>query len=117
MYEIFKKLCDEKGIKAADVAKGTGIYQALFSEWKKGKSKPGIDKMIKIANFFDVSVEYLMTGEKNHSKEYYLDEESRDIAEFIRDNPDYKALFDTTRKVKPEDINFVKELIERMTHE
>lgn len=62
MYEIFAKLLDEKGLKAADVTRATGIKSPVFSEWKKGKSKPNTEKMIKIANYLGVSVEYLTTG-------------------------------------------------------
>lgn len=65
MYEIFAKLLEEKGLKAADVTRATGIKSPVFSEWKKGKSKPNTEKMIKIANFLEVSVEYLTTGVRN----------------------------------------------------
>ncbi len=64
MYEIFERLLQEKGLKAADVSRATGIKSPVFSEWKKGKSKPNTEKMIKIAKFLDVSVEYLMTGKE-----------------------------------------------------
>lgn len=67
MYEIFAKLLEEKGLKAADVTRATGIKSPVFSEWKKGKSKPNTEKMIKIANFLDVSVEYLLTGKESKS--------------------------------------------------
>lgn len=59
MYEIFAKLLSERNLKAADVTKATGISSTVFSEWKKGKSKPNTEKLIKIAKFFNVSVEYL----------------------------------------------------------
>lgn len=36
------------------------------------------------------------------------------MAEFLYRNPDYKVLFDASRKVKPEDIDFVKQMIDRM---
>lgn len=62
MYEIFAKLLEEKGLKAADVTRATGIKSPVFSEWKKGKSKPNTEKMIKIANYLGVTVEYLTTG-------------------------------------------------------
>lgn len=64
MYEIFALLLKQKGLKAADVCRATGIKSPVFSEWKKGKSKPNTEKMIKIANFLEVSVEYLMTGKE-----------------------------------------------------
>lgn len=65
MYEIFYKLLVERKLKAADVCRGTGLPSSLFSEWKKGKSTPKADKIKKIADFFGVSVNYLMTGEED----------------------------------------------------
>ncbi len=62
MYEIFARLLAEHGVKAADVSRATGLPSSLFSEWKKGKSKPKIDKLQKIAAYFGVSVDYLATG-------------------------------------------------------
>lgn len=73
MYEVFEMLLKQKGIKAADVCRATGIKSPVFSEWKKGKSRPNTDKMIKIAKFLDVSVEYLMTGEENRLSERNAD--------------------------------------------
>ena len=67
MYEIFAKLLEEKGLKAADVTRATGIKSPVFSEWKKGKSRPNTEKMIKIANFLGVSIEYLLTGSESKS--------------------------------------------------
>ena len=67
MYEIFAKLLEEKGLKAADVTRATGIKSPVFSEWKKGKSRLNTEKMIKIANFLGVSIEYLLTGNESKS--------------------------------------------------
>jgi transcriptional regulator with XRE-family HTH domain len=62
MYEIFERLLTEKGLKPADITRATGIKSSVFSDWKKGRSKPNTEKMIKIANFLGVTVEYLLTG-------------------------------------------------------
>ena len=68
MYEIFVQLLDRTGKKASDVAKATGIPSSTFSDWKKGKSSPKAEKLQKIADYFGVSVDYLMT-EKEEPEE------------------------------------------------
>lgn len=93
MYEIFAKLLQQKNLKAADVCKGTGLPSSLFSEWKRGKSTPKADKMKKIADFFGVSVEYIMTGEE--SPIYYTNEETAAVAQKLFE--DDKVLFDVYR--------------------
>jgi len=99
MYEIFKKELGKKGKRPADIVKETGIQASTFSDWKKGKSNPNTEKMIKIANFLGVSVEYLMTGEKSDlsDNKYYINEETADVAQEIFEND--KILFDTYRSV------------------
>ena len=77
MYEIFAQLLLQKGLKAADVCRATGIKSPVFSEWKKGKSKPNTEKMLKIANFLGVSIEYLMTGKEEPSKTHNASPHSR----------------------------------------
>lgn len=46
--------------------------------------------------------------------DYYLNEETRKIAQEIFDNPELKILFDASRKAKPEDLRFVVEMFKRM---
>lgn len=62
MYEIYCKLRDKRGVKDADVVKETGITKSTFSDWKNGRSKPKNDKLQKIADYFEVSLQYLTTG-------------------------------------------------------
>ena len=62
VYERFTDLLQNKGVRVADVTRATGIKSTVFSEWKKGKAQPKADKLQKIADYFGVSMEYLMTG-------------------------------------------------------
>ncbi len=78
MYEIYCKLRDQKGCKDADVAKATNITKSTFSDWKSGRSKPKGEKLRKIADFFNVSVEYLETG--SISSDELSTKDKRDIA-------------------------------------
>lgn len=62
MYETYCKLRDNMGCKDSDVAKATGITKSTFSDWKSGRSNPKNDKLQKIADYFGVTLEYLLTG-------------------------------------------------------
>lgn len=116
MYEIFALLLEQRHLKAADVCKGTGLPSSLFSEWKRGKSTPKADKLKKIADFFEVSVEYLMTGEEN-SPIYYTNEETARLAQEMYEDEDMRSLFDMKRNMPPErfkaHIEFMKNLYDQ----
>ena len=115
MYEIFQKLLDKRGLKAFDVSKATGISSSTLTDWKKGRSVPKQDKMQKIAEFLGVSIEYLMTGEEKEGAEtYYLNDETREIAQEIFENPDLRSLFDMSRKMPPERLKAHIEFIEKL---
>lgn len=68
MYEIYCKLRDERGMKDSDVVKGTGITKSTFSDWKNGRSNPKNEKLQKIADFFGVTLDYLLTGKEDPDK-------------------------------------------------
>lgn len=63
MYARYTELRDSKGVKDADVSKATNIPASTFTDWKTGKSKPKLEKLIRIAEYFEVSVEELIKKE------------------------------------------------------
>lgn len=64
MFEIFDKLRLDRGLSMYKVAKDTGIAQSTLSEWKTGKTNPKIDKIEVLANYFGVTVDYLLGNEE-----------------------------------------------------
>lgn len=60
MYEKFEQLLNERGVTAYRVAKDTGLSPVMFSDWKTGKSKPKVDKLKILADYFGVSIEYFL---------------------------------------------------------
>lgn len=77
MYDNFERLLIQNNLKPADVARGTGLTTSFFSEWKKGKTTPKVDKLKKIADFFNVPIEYFLTGENSLSNRDERDIEKR----------------------------------------
>lgn len=63
MYDRYKKIRDEKGVTDYKVAESTGITKSTFSDWKTGRSCPKIDKLKKIADYFEVPLEYFLEEE------------------------------------------------------
>lgn len=64
MYNKFRQLINDKGITPYRVAKDTGISQVTLTDWKKGRSTPKVDKLIKIANYLCVPLEELLEEKK-----------------------------------------------------
>ena len=117
MYEIFEQLLQKHGITTYKVSKDTGISQTTFSNWKSGRSTPKQDKMQILADYFGVTVDYLLGIEKDENVQYYLNDETREIAQEIFENKDLRILFDASRKAKPEDLKLIIEMAKRFKGE
>ena len=61
MYEKYTKLRDALEVNDATVARETGMNATVFSDWKSGKSKPKADKLMKLAKYFGVTIEYFLS--------------------------------------------------------
>lgn len=114
MYEIFAKLLEERGVTAYKVSKATGIAGSTFSDWKNGRSTPKQDKLQKIADFFGVSVDFLITGKEETA---VAQEEHIDLkAEFNRlekllKSGEVRPLYFDGQPVDQESINLLLDQI------
>lgn len=107
---------DKYGKTRQDMCEALGVKYTTFTDWVKGNSYPRIDKIELMANFFGISKADLVEDRTKVSStdQYYLNDDARDLAQFMFENPEYRVLFDASRKVKKEDIEFVKQMIDRM---
>ena len=90
-YDVFERLCQEKGVKPYHVSKETGVATATLTEWKNGTYTPKTEKLQKIADFFGVTIDYLLTG-KEPEGDHYTVQEKRLLAY-------YRALTDGNKKI------------------
>mgnify|MGYP000303818680 FL=1 len=63
MYEKYVALRDKRNVTDYRVSIDTGITKSTFSDWKNGRSNPKLDKLLILAKYFDVSVEYFVEAE------------------------------------------------------
>lgn len=103
------------GYKQADLARHMGVSTATTAKWCTGQTIPRIDKIQSICNWLGIEKEDLLNDHGKPSETYYIDKEARELAEFLHDNPKYKVLFDASRKVKAEDIDLIRQMIERFS--
>lgn len=116
IFEIMKK----KELTAYRVSKDTGISQASLADWRKGRSKPKIDKLQKLSEYFGVSIQYL-TGESDQIDDtqqmqapngYYVDKETAEYAEMLRTRPGARLLFSAAKDISKDDLQKAVEYIE-----
>ena len=117
---VFKELRMKSGLTQQEMADRLNISRSSIGMYESGEREPSFELLEAIADYFNVDMNYLL-GKKDLSEHipqgYYLNEDAREVAQFLYENPEYKVLFDASRKVKKEDIQFVKEMIDRMSRQ
>ena len=68
LYSNIHALCEKEGIKDGTLCANIGIRRSFLSELKAGRTKSlSAEVLSKIASYFNVSVDYLLTGEQKEN--------------------------------------------------
>ena len=85
IYERIESLRKSKGLSQGKLEKQLGFSNGSISKWKN--STPKVERLQKLADFFGVSVEYLMTGKEDEQKvkdNTDLKQKYRELEELLR---------------------------------
>lgn len=100
-YERLNSLIKSKGLSQHKLEIELGFSNGAISKWKKYQPQP--DRLQKLAEYFGVTMEYLLTGkEKEDSPIYYTNEETAKLAQEMFEDEDMRSLFHMKRTMPPE---------------
>ena len=99
-----------------DIVDDLGYDKSTVSSWCSGNRVPKIDVIIDIANYLHVNVGDLIEDNRG-TDNYYINDDAREMAQFMFEHPEYKVLFDASRKVSEKDIDIVKTLLDKFRSE
>lgn len=110
LNERIVDLCKKNGIPQSKLESDLGIARGSVSKWKT--KEPRHSTLERVANYFNVSIEYLTTGEEQEGGEkYYLNEETAQMAQDIFENKELRLLFSDARDADPEDLQAVHSML------
>ncbi len=113
--EIFIKnlryIMEKKGITQADICRELKIPSATISNWCTGQRYPRIDKMQQLADMLGVTFSTLTT---EHGLQDYEDQQR---LEALHQDPRLGLLFDRTRKMSHDDVEFMLQFADRILKE
>ncbi len=81
-----KELREWKGLTQNEVANAVGGTQSNLAKWEKEKVQPAADMIIKLADFFEVSTDYLLGREDDFGNITMQSSASSPIGEKLTDN-------------------------------
>lgn len=106
-YERLRAICKEKGTTVTNMLTKLGIATGSTGNWKRG-SLPNGDVLIKIADYLNTSVDYILFGEYRSD----ISKDERKLVELYRITPErakYKVICDMERIVQEEIQKFAAE--------
>jgi len=102
-WERFYQLCKEKGTKPNPVCEELGFSNATATHWKNGQL-PGLASLEKIADYFNVSVDYLR-GKSDIKKEQVT-------PDGVPASDELKKLLEESSTLSEEEVRKVREYVE-----
>ena len=120
--EIFGKrlneMLQEREKTQGDLARYLNVSKGAVSTWCLGKNVPRPEKIDMICEFFNCSrADLLNEVQTSGLNKYYFDDEAAELAQFLYENPEYKVMFDAARNISKEDIELVRQMLDRMKRE
>lgn len=100
LKERVKELCKNAGIPVSKLERDCGFANGYVS--KLGKSTPNTKNIQKIADYFGMDLNALMTGQD--AEGYYYDKETAEIADRIYHDKYMGMVFDAMKDSTPEQI-------------
>ncbi len=84
--QILNELMTKSNISAYKISKETGISDRLIGYWKNGDKMPSAENLLTIANYFGISVDYLLTGKE---KDQQLNDDEQELLEYYKKLPEH----------------------------
>lgn len=75
----------KNGMSAYKLSKATGISTGLISQWKSRAQQPSAAKLQKVADYFDVTVDYLINGDDQEKAPVLTKKDERDISKKMQE--------------------------------
>lgn len=71
-FDNFVRLCEQKGVKPSRALTEAGVPKSAYSYWRTeagagNDAKPTNQNAVKLAQYFDVTVDYLLTGNQKEN--------------------------------------------------
>ena len=83
LSDRLRMLRKKTGRSQEEVAKGLGLSRSRYSHYETGRNQPDNEMLAKIANYFDVTVDYLVG---NDVPEWATKEDVLDLQEMLESN-------------------------------
>lgn len=111
-----RELRTQAGLTLDEAGKRIGASKQTLYKYETGIiTNIPLDKIEELAKLYRVSpAEIMGWDEADDGENYYHDPEAAALADMIKDNPRYRVLFEASRNLSADDVNFVIDMIKKL---
>lgn len=113
-YDVYQNLCKDIGKSATGVALELNIARSTVSNWKKTGTTPQAEILQKVADYFNVSTDYLLEKEETSPAKSAEDETLDELLERLKSREEMKMLFKLADGATKEDVLRAVAIIEAL---
>lgn len=116
LYIRIENMCKSAGTNITTMCRESGVPRSALSDYKAGRIKSlSTDKLSKIANYFGVSIDYLLGNTEQKEKPLVNeDEELTEYLDELKNRPEMKMLFSLAKGATKEDVEKAVKIIETL---
>jgi Predicted transcriptional regulators len=103
-YDRFIELCNKKGVSPSKAGLSIGISKTSVTRWKTSGIVPKLDTLNKLAEYFGVTTDYLLTGTDNKKSPADAEDKDADLEQVI--------LARSTKPIPDDEMRRIKKLID-----
>lgn len=107
LRERVKELANNKGLSLPNLESELGFGSGTIVKWDK--STPNVDKLKKVADYFGVSIDYLVTGKEPDKEKNGMTDQEKRLMPYMKKW--------AAKNVDPERIDELFEMFDKMMNE
>lgn len=112
--DMLKYLRARENLSQSELANKLGVAKSTISMYEVGKREPDFETLEEIADLFNVDMNFLLGKDGSENDHYYLNDETREIAQEIFEKPGLRSLFKAARDLPPERLKAHIDFIESL---
>ncbi len=121
-FDNYCKLCKDKGLSPTGAGVEMGLSRGTVSAWRNKERLPQASQLQKIAEYFDVTVDYLLvntkTGEREQAPE--IAQQTVELEEYLnelKNREDMRILFSLAKNATKEEVMQAVKIIEALKND
>lgn len=114
MQNRIRELRKSRNMTMKQLGEVVGVAESTISQYETGKRQPDNETVLKLGEFFDVTVGYILGAEKERATIDVIDDDLKEYLDELRNRPEKKLLFSVTKNATKSQIEAIVRMIEEM---